>query len=395
LREYQESAVQALIDYEQGIYEAMTGAGKTLVALEAIRRADQPTLIVVDRSALAEQWRTAIRESLGVESGYVGDSSVDVRPITVCLRQALWARYDEFDQPRWNLLDLVEGTFWDLWGVLISDEVHHCPAETMQDLMQRFPARYRWGLSATPRRDEALWPITQAIIGPVVHRSAREDLDLVVVTPRVEVLDSDFEFDYRPTMMVDELDPHTHESVISRSTGRPVQIRLQNNWGEMLKELCRDQRRNTMIAERIIELVGEGRRVLVVSRRKTQLAAIQRLLDGIPEPVLVLVGGDKASRVEQAKDVVSAGPCVLLSTVAEEGFDAPALDAVVVPYPVRNTEILVQIVGRVMRSHVDKKDAIVVDVRDRGVGLLASQARDRLMYYKSSGYEVSEPILAK
>jgi len=390
LRDYQEPAVRALVDYEQGIVEMPTGGGKTQVGLEALRRVDQPTLIIVDRSALAEQWRERIRDVLGAEPGYVGESEVDVRPITVALRQAIWARYEQLEKPRWSLVD-VEGTFWDLWGVLVLDEVHHTPAETLQDIAQRFPARYRWGLSATPRRDPQLWPITEAIVGPVLHRTTEEEAGDALLRPSVRLLDSDFEFDYRPTLFEDKTDPETGEAIISQRTGEPVRVRVQNNWTEMVGEMCSSRSRNLMIAEEVVRHSHAGRRVLVVSRRRKHLREIGVAIAEVDGNVqtLMLDGSSKGSRVLEAQQVIAETPGIcVLSTVSEEGFDAPALDVVVIPYPFRNTEVIVQIVGRVMRAHPGKEEAIVVDIRDPRVGLLASQARQRLQFYRGQDYEV-------
>jgi superfamily II DNA or RNA helicase len=164
-------------------------------------------------------------------------------------------------------------------------------------------------------------------------------------------------------------------------------VRVQNNYSEMIGELCSDHDRNLMIVEEIGRLVDEGRHVLVVSRRKTQLRAIQGLLDG---PTQMLLGGEKPGAKREVQRVIEEATrgTVLLSTVAEEGVDIPRLDVVFLVYPFRNTEIVKQPVGRVMRPWPGKTSALVVDVRDPRVDLLASQSRDRLMFYRSAGYEV-------
>src|ERR1700752_3951674 len=85
LRDYQRPAVEALVTYEQGGLSMPTGGGKTACALEAIRCVDQPTLILVDRASLAEQWIAQIKEKLGADAGYFGENKQDIRPITVGL----------------------------------------------------------------------------------------------------------------------------------------------------------------------------------------------------------------------------------------------------------------------------------------------------------------------
>ena len=396
LRDYQLPAVRALVEYEQGIYEAPTGAGKTAVALEAIRLVDQPTLIIVDKASLAEQWRDRIREVLHVEPGYVGEGKQDARPITVALRQAL----HELDRDEWDLCGLVTGRFWDLFGTVVIDECHHLASSgTLQELLALLPARYRWGLSATPDRDPAWFPVAEAVIGPILHVTSPEEAGESLVTPSVRVLVSDLEFDYVPTRYEDKVDGDGNP-VISRRTGQPFRVRIQNNYGELLKLLCCDPARNALIAGEVARLAAQGAHVLIVSRRKDQLEAIsdalrEQILD---VPVWSLVGGEGGQRgrdVAQSVDSCDGG-CVLLSTVAEEGLDIVSLDVVVLAYPFRNPQIVKQPVGRVMRTAPGKTSALVIDIWDRGVGLLASQYRERAMYYRTSGYEleVVEPARA-
>jgi hypothetical protein len=72
LREDQEQACQAILTHRQGILQAPTAAGKTVVVLEAWRRSGVPGLILVEKAGLAKQWRERAQEHLGVETGMIG-----------------------------------------------------------------------------------------------------------------------------------------------------------------------------------------------------------------------------------------------------------------------------------------------------------------------------------
>jgi superfamily II DNA or RNA helicase len=394
LRDYQEPAVEALIKYEQGVYEAPTGAGKTEVAIEAIRKVSQPTIIIVDRATLAQQWVERIESNLGCPVGYIGEEEHRIEPITVALRQALWAQLDVFEAETVKLGHISFRSFFDAWAAVIVDEVHHQPCQTMQELVQRFSARYRWGFSATPVRDPLTWPITRAIIGPILHQTAAQDAGGSLVTPSVRVLVSDFTFDYEPTRMVFKVDAETGEPILNRA-GNPIKIRKQNNYSELLHELSLNSGRTTLIADEVVCQVQEEHHVLIVSRRKKHLEHLYKLLcvmlAGEEIPVQMLLGGEPGERKAEVQEIVeqAAHGSVLLSTVADEGLDIPRLDRVFLIFPARNPETVKQIIGRIMRPHPGKTDAIVVDVWDKRVGLLSSQFRDRRQQlYLKSGYQV-------
>lgn len=364
LRDYQVPARDAMLDWAQGIYRAPTASGKTVTTLEFIRWAGQKTLVIVGKTSLARQWQEEIRTRYGYESGYVGEGVFDVRDITVVLWQTLWTRRDRLDE-----------SFWRDFGCVVCDEIHHAGAQSLSELLSLFPAFYRIGVSATPRWDEGSWPIVEALVGPLIHTTSSEDIGDKLVKPSVVVVPTEFEAEYVPTH-------YEH--------GR----RVQNNYSELMSRICEDRDRNDLVAKIAREEAQEGHHVLVVTRRiehvKQLVSRLEKVLR-LGQRLHVLTGAQTGADAERIKRSISCAESgtVLVTTVAEEGFDCPPLDRLILAFPLRKLPLVEQQIGRVRRPAPGKNDAVVYDVTDERVGPLGAQARERSRLYARRRYEVS------
>ena len=72
-----------------------------------------------------------------------------------------------------------------------------------------------------------------------------------------------------------------------------------------------------------------------------------------------------------------------------EGFDDASLDTLFLTMPISWKGTLAQYVGRLHREHHAKREVIVYDYVDSGVGMLARMALKRQVGYRSLGYEIA------
>ena len=72
LTDRQQSALDALIPHHLGVFVAPPGSGKTVIACGVIAHRHLPTLVVVDRQPLVEQWRERLGEHLGMATKEIG-----------------------------------------------------------------------------------------------------------------------------------------------------------------------------------------------------------------------------------------------------------------------------------------------------------------------------------
>src|SRR6185295_10926648 len=136
--------VDAIERYEQCLIRSPTGSGKTSALIAAIAKIGLPALVIMWDSGLLEQWQERIEKELGIppeEQGLIRGGECRLRGITLAMQQTL----NNYKPKQWDKILPV-------FGFVACDEVQRYAAKTFTEQVDRFPARYRVGLSADERR---------------------------------------------------------------------------------------------------------------------------------------------------------------------------------------------------------------------------------------------------
>lgn len=358
LRRWQVGQVEAILNWEQGMLKAPAGSGKTVAILAAIQKLGCKSIVIVNTKDIVRQWKERAATFLGEHYpvGQIGDGVFEVSPyLTIATAQTLNSRYEQ----------LAADGFFDSFSFMCLDECHHATAETYNRVVNRFSARFRVGVSATPDKTGD-FAMAVNVLGPVVHVVKPNDVDSLQ-KPTVVRVPTQFKFRFRG-----------HRNRYQRS-----------NYPEMVETLIKDPDRNKLIIEMVRQ--NRGHHQLLVTKRLEHIQILADLLldAGWDERLLRLTGKDPTEVRDEAVDVIGSEPGVLMSTLADEALDIPRLDRIHLVFPQRNPGLIVQQVGRVERKHPDKTDAYIFDYVDGQIGPLEAQWKTRkLEVYMPRGYKI-------
>jgi superfamily II DNA or RNA helicase len=320
----QEEACAALLS-GSGLLVLACGKGKTVISLHAWSILQVPGIVVVPKIDLAHQWRSRILEHTDITEDQIGwiqgnpdnwEWKGKAITIAVLKTSALYAEHFTEEMKRY-------------FGVAIFDEVHRLGAPFFNDVAAITYGR-RWGLSATPVRNDGLDQIYRYHLGPVLYENTSQES-----IPRVYFLESET-----------ELKQKDMKSVTSQG---------EIHFAKLVSWLAEQPSRNLAIIGAIQQARDQGRSILVLSDRVEHLKYLQ---SQIPESGIIhgTVKGEDREGVLQDNNIVFAS-----TKIAKEGLDKKGLDTVILTTPLSDEGTFVQVMGRAQRSD----DPVVVIVEDK------------------------------
>ena len=341
----QKAAVAAMLEHEQGLVIRPPGTGKTQIALAFAAQCQTRTLVLVHTEDILNQWVEYAGKALpGTEIGIIRGKTCTIGHITIATVQTMQRH---IRKPK---------EWWAQFGCLIADEAHHVSAASWEAVINACPARYRFGFTASPTRADGMHPTMKFIIGPIIHRqrfSSPIKLDVVPVKTKF----------YAP-------------------------FRHKGDWSNLVSKLVRDSGRNKQIAAIVDREIEKGNSVLVLSRRIEHLELIADAMRNDAE-ILAAASRSKKERIEVLANFKSGElRCVLATQLADEALDVPRLNRVVLAHPGKHEGRIIQQIGRAIRQHASKDDAVIYDIVDPKVSVLKRQWNDRKRTYKSARISV-------
>jgi len=387
LRPYQAAAVEAMVARKGGLVVAPCGAGKSTIGLGAIARLGRTALVLVHTTDLLAQWRDDIERVFGFKPGVVGTGRRAVRPVTVGMLQALVRMSD------WDLAD-VAGRF----GTVVCDEVHHCPAVTVRQVLEKIGARYRYGLSATPEREDGLTPIIHWVVGPEIYRIGHEELRKAghLVDPEVWQVQTGWTADLAVLAQRALARARQRLALEGKTEGEIRKLTAHLRWKpgdrtpkwlctEIYSALAEDAGRNALVVDVAARELGGGHSLLILANRKAQCELLVAALRDRGYPAEFLNSTVAKTQRKAILDRFRSGlvTCVAATQLADEGLDVPRLDRLILVSPSRAEGKTIQRIGRLMRPCEDKGTPVLIDLVD-DLGMFQAQAQVRAKVYRKA-----------
>jgi superfamily II DNA or RNA helicase len=363
LKSQQNKGVMTLAGNTNGVLVASTGFGKTVTALALVAKRKINTLILVHTRQLAEQWLERIKVFLtGAEVGcLLGGKDKLTYEVDVATYQSLVSK---------NGLEINLAI--EKYGQILVDECHHVPASNFEILLKSSRAKYIYGFTATPKRQDGLDKLMHFQLGPVLYKAKAT----------AHLFDQQVKATYTSTLF-------------------PAQWLLQEtkpHISQVYKHLLMDVARNEKIVNSIKQAVDNQRSIMVLTERKEHIELLAGMITNKGVKVVELHGGISAKQrqkrialLQDKKEETEAVVILATGKYVGEGFDLPHLDTLFLTLPIAWRGILAQYAGRIQREWSSKKYIEIYDYVD-DFPMLKRMWKKREKGYKALGYKLDEPI---
>jgi DNA excision repair protein ERCC-3 len=353
LRPYQREAVDGFWAGGSGVVVLPCGAGKTLVGLAAMAKAEATTLVLVTSTVAGRQWKRELLARTSLTDAEVGEYSgerKEIRPVTIATYQVMATRR----KGEYRHLELFDTRDW---GLIIYDEVHLLPAPIFR-LTADLQSRRRLGLTATLIREDGREGDVFSLIGPKRYDAPWKDIESqgwIAPADCTEV---------RVTLTdAERMEYATAEPEDRYRVGATARTKLP-------------------VVRRLVQRHA-GDQVLVIGAYLDQLATLGEELDAP-----VIQGSTTTRERERLYDAFRRGevPTLVVSKVANFSVDLPeAAVAVQVSGTFGSRQEEAQRLGRVLRPKADGKTAHFYAVVARDT-LDAEYAAHRQRFLAEQGY---------
>ncbi len=373
LRDYQREALDAWFKAgRKGVIVLPTGAGKTVIAVEAMARLNTSTVVVVPTLDLVEQWRRRLEEEFKLDVGVYGGGENVLRPLTVSTYDSAYLRVEELG---------------NRFPFVVFDEVHHLAAPGFSQIAEMFASPFRLGLTATYEREDGFHSELPRLVGGKVYTLGVEALAgkhlstyslhkvFVELTPDEQVeYDNEYKVfrDYLRRQGITMRSPMDFQRFIMR-TGRDRAAREALLARNRALEIALNSSAKLEALRRMLT-ENPSERVLIFTQHNQLVYRISKMFL-IPAITYTTPKDERSEILEKFK--TGRYRMIVTSKVLDEGIDVPDATTAIILSGTGSTREFIQRLGRVLRKREGKKAKLIEIVSKETAETRISQRRRR------------------
>lgn len=345
-RDFQTEAIQVALNSKRGILQIATGGGKTILASGLIQEFGVKTLFLCHtKDLLYQNYNVFVEMFPKTKIGIIGDGRCELGDIVVATIQTIAPKiventevigdynYDieqEYEEEDIILMKEEKPTNIDNFLVekllketqlLIIDESQHVPARTFYKIAMKCQSPYKFGLSATPFRDDGFDMKIEAGLGRIIYKLTASELIKrgYLVQPTIKYI------------------PVPPESYPRQATYASVYS----------KYIVNNEFRNRVISQVAHDHAKKGKQIMILVK---QLRHVKLLHDLMPDAIFIqgdMDGKERKIILDNFRE--KKFQILIATTLADEGLDIPTLDVLILAGSGKSSTKALQRIGRVIR----------------------------------------------
>ena len=379
LYEEQMRGAKAILEHDNGILAATTSFGKTVVGAYMIAQRKTNTLILVHNTEIQKNWIEDLNKFLNINAEL---PEYQTKTGRVKKRKSIIGKLYTGHNSMTGIIDVAifsslgRGAEIDpiieQYGMVIMDECHHGAAQTVEDVIGSAKAKYVYGLTATPKREDGLEKKVFMQFGPIRFRYTAKE--------RAEKQGIDHFIYPRFTRLVSTSD---------------IKVTEAN------RAVIECESRNEQIIADVENCIQNGRTPLVLTKYKEHAEILYQRLQGKVDHIYLLQGGGSRKAKDEMRLQMRAVPdaesivLVAIDKYIGEGFNFPRLDTMMLTMPAASEGNIEQFAGRLHRDYDTKTEVIIYDYVDSHIRVLEKMYHKRLRTYKKIGYEICNNVIVE